>query len=110
MLENPLEQNIIQAIGEQLVKELDAKNQAREQALSNSRTTIRHCAHSIRASHRGELDLAREHLQEARSLVTATRSDLTAHPGIYWAGYVQDAQKEFAEANIVYAVINGKPI
>ena len=32
------------------------------------------------------------------------------HPGIYWAGYVQDAQKEYAEANITYAVIAGEEI
>jgi translin len=104
-----LGENTIQAIGEELVKELEAKNQARELALTNSRTTIRHCAHSIRASHRGEMDLAQEHLREAGELVQATRRDLVAHPGIYWAGYVQDAQKEFAEANIVYAVIAGQP-
>ncbi len=105
-----MEENTIQAIGEELVKELDAKNQARELALTNSRTTIRHCAHSIRASHRGEMDLAQEHVREAGDLVKATRRDLQAHPGIYWAGYVQDAQKEFAEANIVYAVIAGQRI
>ena len=51
-----MEENVIQTIGEELVKVLEAKNQARELALTNSRATIRHCAHSIRASHRGEQD------------------------------------------------------
>lgn len=105
-----MDENSIQSIGEELLKELEGKNAARELALANSRTTIRHCAHSIRASHRGEMDLAQEHLQEAGGLVQATRKDLVAHPGIYWAGYVQDAQKEYAEANIVYAVISEKKI
>jgi translin len=106
-----LEDNRIQSIGEELIRALEAKNQARELALANSRTTIRHCAHSIRASHRGERESARELLRAAGELVAATRSDIIeAHPGIYWAGYVQDAQKEYAEANIVYAVIGGEAV
>lgn len=99
--------NRIEAIGEEIVLVLEAKNVARERALSNSRATIRNCAHSIRASHRGELDNARQLLGQAGELVASTRDELIgAQPGIYWAGYVQDAQKEYAEASIVYAVIS----
>jgi translin len=106
-----MEENRIQAIGEELLKILEAKNAARELALANSRTTIRHCAHSIRASHRGELDTARELLRVAGELVAATQNELLSlQPDIYWAGYVQDAQKEYAEASIVYAVIAGEPV
>lgn len=105
-----MEENRIQSIGDQLLQILESTNQARELALTNSRTTIRHCAHSIRASHRGDVELAREHLQSAHDLVSATRQNLQTHPGIYWAGYVQDAQKEYSEANIVYAVIFGEPV
>jgi translin len=44
-------------------------------------------------------------------LVAGTRDDLLGeHPDIYWTGYVQDAQKEYSEANIVYAVIAGEDI
>lgn len=96
----------IQSIGEELIRVLEAKNGARERALANSRTTIRHCAHSIRASHRGEVAAARDLLNQAGGLVEATQAEiLSTHPDIYWAGYVQDAQKEYAEASIVYAVI-----
>ncbi|HKP53654.1 MAG TPA: haloacid dehalogenase [Chloroflexia bacterium] len=96
----------IQSIGEELIRVLEAKNQARERALANSRTTIRHCAHSIRASHRRELDAARDLLKQAGDLVAVTQQEiLSTHPDIYWAGYVQDAQKEYAEASIVYSVI-----
>lgn len=88
---------------------LEAKNRARELALANSRPTIRHCAHSIRASHRGDMEGARELLRAAGDLVAFTQNELlTSHPDIYWAGYVQDAQKEYAEASIVYAVIAGE--
>ncbi len=90
-----MEYSRIQSIGEDLIRVLEAKNAARERALSNRRTTIRHCAHSIRAYHRGERDAARSLLTQAGDLVEATRTDiLSTHPDIYWAGYVQDAQRE----------------
>lgn len=103
--------NRIQAVGEQVIRALETKYQARERALAGSRATIRNCAHSIRASHRGELDNARSLMGEAGGLVASARADLMQeHPDIYWTGYVQDAQKEYAEANIVYAVIAGEDI
>lgn len=106
-----MEQNAIQTIGEQLIQALEAKNRARELALANSRPTIRNCAHSIRASHRGEMAEAKRLLGAAGELVATTRTELLqSYPEIYWAGYVQDAQKEYAEANIVYAVISGENV
>src|SRR5437870_1489009 len=106
-----MEENRIQSIGEVLSRVLEVKNEARERALADSRATIRNCAHSIRASHRGDLEAARELLRVAGEMVAATRSQLIgSHPDIYWAGYVQDAQKEYAEANITYAVIAGEQI
>ena len=35
------------------------------------------------------------------------REALADHPEIYWTGYVQDAQKEFAEASLVLALVQG---
>jgi translin len=106
-----VDQNGIQSIGEELIRVLEAKNRAREVALTNSRATIRHCAHSIRASHRGERDNARDLVAQAGALVSSTKESLLeTHPDIYWAGYVQDAQKEYAEASIVFAVIADEPV
>jgi translin len=43
-------------------------------------------------------------------MVEATRQELLGHPDLYWAGYVQDAQKEFAEASIVAAMVQGRDL
>jgi len=87
-----------------------AKNTARDAALERSRALIRHCANSIRATHRDERELAREHIAAAKEIVVAIRADLREFPDLYHAGYTQDALKEFAEANIVYALVGNEPL
>lgn len=90
-----------------ITSRLQIKNQARDRALVDSRQIVRHAANTIRALHRGEYESAERIMQEGRTMVAATRTALSDHPDIYWAGYVQDAQKEFAEANLVAALIQG---
>lgn len=86
------------------------KNAARDKAVERSRLLIRHCALAIRATHRDERAEARQHIASAREIVTAIQEDLSPYPDLYHAGYTQDALKEFAEANIVYALIGGEPL
>jgi translin len=88
----------------------EVRNQARDRALVDSRQVIRHAATAIRALHRAEYDAANRDLERGREMVTATKRDLEGHPDLYWAGYVQDAQKEFAEANIVAAMVQDRAI
>ncbi len=97
-------------IADRIRANFTAKNAARDGALERSRTLIRHCANAIRATHRNERDLARQHIAEAKEIVAAIRADLAAFPDLYHAGYTQDALKEFAEANIVYALVGNEPI
>jgi len=100
----------LEAIGERIRQHLEEKNAARDRALQHSRTLIRHCANAIRAVHRDERREASLHLQEARALVEELRCGLSAYPDLYHAGYAQDALKEYAEANITYALIGGEPL
>jgi len=83
---------------------------ARERALRLSREMIRHCADSIRAIHRGEFDAARELIGSAAALVRESRALLNEHPEVYYTGYMQDALKEFVEANAVLAFIQDRPL
>ena len=100
----------LQAIGEKALAHLEEKNAARDEALQLSRTLIRHCAPAIRAVHRGERGPAEEQLAEARILVDRLKTGLAPYPDLYHAGYTQDALKEFAEANIVYALVGGEAL
>jgi translin len=56
--------------------------------------------------HREEFSLAQQHLDEARQLVQSLRDNLKDLPDLFYAGYTQDALKEYAEAALVYALIN----
>ncbi|MCY4579312.1 MAG: haloacid dehalogenase [Chloroflexi bacterium] len=85
-------------------------DRARERALRLSREMIRHSADSIRAIHRGEFDGASKLIESASSLVQESRILLSEHPEVYFTGYVQDALKEYVEANAVLALIENRPL
>ncbi len=95
----------IEEIVDRLRVSFDARTAARDNALSQTRTLIRFCANAIRAVHREERELALQNLSQARELVKSLHTNLAAYPDLYFAGYTQDALKEFAEANIVYGLI-----
>ena len=88
----------IDIIGQEAQQYFALKHAARERALPKSRAAIRACANSIRASHRQEFVAARELLRQAEVLLAEMAADLRDHQDIFYAGFVQDAQKEFAEA------------
>jgi translin len=90
---------------ERIRARFDARMQARERALPASRAAIRSCANAIRAIHRGELDLAHRLMDEAKASIDAGLEAVAGHPEIRFAGYLQDAQKEYAEAKLTEAVV-----
>jgi len=89
---------------------LDAKHKARERALALTREVIRLSANAIRNVHRRQFDVADELLAKAKSNLDETKAGLKDHGDIFHAGFVHDAQKEFAEANTTLAFIAGRPL
>ena len=80
---------------------------AREQALRLARDMISNSANSIRATHRGDFDRARSLLDKVSTLASEIEDALEAHPNLYYAGYVEDAQKEYTEASATLALVRG---
>ncbi len=95
----------LENIGDRIRQHLEEKNAARDRALQHSRTLIRNCSKAIRAIHREEFQHARDYLQAARDLVAKLKAELEPYPDLYHAGYTRSALKEYAEANIVLALI-----
>jgi translin len=85
----------------------DILSAARDRALTEGRQIIRLSANTVRAVHRGELAEAASLLAEAKALLDALVEHIAPYPSIHWAGYVQDAMKEFAEANLTLAIVGG---
>lgn len=100
----------IDAVGREAINHLSLKHAARERALPKSRTTIRYCANSIRAAHRQEFRAAEDLMAQAAALLAEMANDLRDHQDIYFAGFVQDAQKEYAEAVCFCALVQHRPI
>jgi translin len=100
----------LEKIADQMHQTFVARTSARDHALTQARTLTRYCANTIRAVHRNEFSLAKEHLDNASRLVGSLHTDLEDYPDLYYAGYTQDALKEYAEASIVYALVNDKEL
>lgn len=94
-----------------LVKEtFDLENAAREKGLALSRDCIQFCANSIRAAHRGDREESMRLLDAARQNIKAAHVLLEPFHRIYYAGFLQDAEKEFAEASCTFALIEERPL
>ncbi len=97
-------------IGQTAIEHLSLKHAARERALPKSRAAIRCCANSIRAAHRQEFHAAEELASQASALLREMSTDLRDHQDIFYAGFVQDAQKEYAEAVTFVALVQQRPL
>jgi translin len=91
-------------------QEFEKKNAARDKAYQSSRELIRLCARAIRAVHREEWDTAEALIAEAGAATEALVDGVRDWPALYFAGYTQDAIKEFVEANLTYALVRNRPL
>jgi translin len=100
----------LETITEQIRKVFDARTSARDLALAQARQLTRACSLAIRAVHRDDVDTMKAQLGEASQLAHTLRSSLAQYPDLFYAGYTQDALKEFVEANVTCALIRNEPL
>lgn len=97
-------------LAESMRAELDAVNSAREVALAACRRTIRACGSSIRAIHRLEVERAEVLAREAEVALRQAQQAVAPHPAVGFAGFVHDAEKEYAEAVLTAALVGAQPL
>ena len=97
-------------IGQQAIDQLNDRNRDREQALAVSREVVRMSANAIRAVHRADFEEARGLVQKGAARLREAEHIREDNPLIYNAGFMNDARKEFTEANVTLAVISGGPL
>ena len=100
----------LEHIADSIREEFDVRTAARDKALALARQLTRACSLAIRAVHRDDTDEMRAHLIEAHKLAQTLTTDLQDHPDLFYAGYTQDALKEFVEANVTCALIQNQPL
>jgi len=88
--------------------DFEVKNQVREETLKVCRQVIRDASVAIRHIHRGEMERAEELMDEAAAELGKLKEITREHPEIYSAGFLQDAQKEYAEARATAALVRGE--
>ncbi len=89
-------------------KDLEKKDAAREKVLPLCRELIRYASITIRAIHRHEFEEARKLLDEGRQVRNSLESAVKECEELRYHGFVRDAQKEYTEANSVYALVTGQ--
>lgn len=100
----------IDEIGEQIRLELNRQDLARETAYTLSRQVVRAASLAIKSIHRREHEEAQARLAECRRLTAEMIGALADTPSLRYGGFVGDAEKEFVEAAITIACIEGQPI
>jgi translin len=100
----------LRGICDKIRRNFDAKDAARERGLTLCREVIRNSANAIRAIHREEYDDATSLMQQSAGLLQQATSALHDHPDVHYAGFVHDAQKEYAESHLTYALIRRQPL
>ncbi len=95
----------IGALGDAARGRLELAHRAREEALARCRETIRACGLAIRAVHRLVTQDADARLAEAESALRRAQEVLRPFPALAAAGFLHDAEKEYAEARLTVALV-----
>ena len=100
----------LEDIAERIRQNFDIRTAKRDEALKLARQLTRACSVSIRAVHRDDKEAMDANLAEAHGLADRLRTELQGYPDLFYAGYTQDALKEFVEANVTCALIQNKAL
>src|SRR5215217_2874044 len=100
----------LEDIADRIRQNFDVRTAKRDEALKLARQLTRTCSLSIRAVHRDDKEGMESNLAEAHGLADRLRNELKEFPDLFYAGYTQDALKEFVEANVTCALIQSQPL
>jgi translin len=105
-----VDRNRLDNIAEDIREQFEVVNKARDSAYQQSRALTSVCARTIRAVHREEWETAGRLLSEAKEAAERLVEGVEPFPKLYFAGYTQDALKEFVEANLTLALVRNRPL
>ena len=100
-----MNRDLLDHAADEIRVDFEETNKARDKAYQGSRQLVGMCARAIRAIHREEWDLADKLVAEAGTAAAALVEGVQSYPNLYYAGYTQDALKEYVEAHLTYALV-----
>jgi translin len=100
----------LDSYAEKIRLDLETKDAAREKVLPLCRELIRYASITIRAIHRQEFEQAKQLLEEGRKVRKSLADSVSEWEELRYHGFVRDAQKEYTEANAVFALVTGEPL
>jgi translin len=89
------------------VAELGAANAAREAGLAPCRRVIQTAGSAIRAVHRRRSEQVEAYLAESGAALRRAQEAVRPFPRVAYAGFLHDAEKEYAEAVLTSALVSG---
>lgn len=95
---------------DQARERLDAVNAARESGLAACRRTIRLAGSAIRAVHGRNPERAASLTEECEKALREAQRALEPFPMVAYAGFLHDAEKEYAEAVLTAQLVGGADI
>ncbi len=100
----------LRALGRVCGSALESAHRSREEGLAACRNVIRLSSRSIRAIHRGETKESARLAQQAERALRKAQGSLEPFPAIAHAGFLHDAEKEYAEARLTAALVQGNDL
>jgi len=97
-------------IAEKIRKNFEDCDKARERAFYLHREIIKRSSQAIRAVHRGEFAEGKKLVDEAKELLMQATQSLANFPRVAFAGFLEDAQKEYVEAYLTLALVSSQNI
>lgn len=93
-----------------LRSDLAGAHAARETALPACRAVIRHAGLAIRAIHRADATTFSAEVEASEAHLRIAQSALAEHPMVWHAGFLHDAEKEYAEARLCRSMVAGEAL
>ncbi|RLE48194.1 hypothetical protein DRJ25_00485 [Candidatus Woesearchaeota archaeon] len=93
-----------------LRKQMEAFDEAREQAIRKSRDLLRNSKSAIYSTHRKDYKSTEECLKKARKTITEIENLIKKEPALTQVGAITDALEEYTEAECYYSFVKENKI
>ena len=97
--------DVLEKATEKITERLEEIEKARDRSYVLHRDIIKASGKSIRAVHRGDIDLAKQLIEKAKNMLQEADAAVEGLTEVPRSGFIHDAQKEYVEACVTTAIV-----